>query len=66
MYTYSKNQTPRQYFEYVYDFIILKMSTVTIHYRSDFHTRKHLQIWFCFSVCGTILVSIGINIILLI
>jgi hypothetical protein len=66
MYTYSQNRTPWQYFEYVYDFIILKMSTVTIHYRGDFHTRKHLQIWFRFSVCGPILISIGISIVLLI
>jgi hypothetical protein len=39
MYTCSQNRTPRQYFEYAYDFIILKMNTVTIHYVSDFHTR---------------------------
>jgi hypothetical protein len=50
MYTYNQNRTPRQRFEYVYDFIILKMGTVTIHYQGDFHTRKRLQIWFRFSV----------------
>jgi hypothetical protein len=44
MYTYSRNRTLQQYFGYVYDFIILKMNTVTIHYLGDFHTRKHLQI----------------------
>jgi hypothetical protein len=44
MYTCSQNRTPRQCFEYVYDFIILKMSTITIHHLSDFHTRKRLQI----------------------
>jgi hypothetical protein len=31
MYTCSQNRTPRQCFEYVYDFIILKMNTITIH-----------------------------------
>jgi hypothetical protein len=36
MYTCSQNRTARQYFEYAYDFIILKMSTVTIHYFRDF------------------------------
>jgi hypothetical protein len=36
MYTCSQNRIPRQYFEYAYDFIILKMSTVTIHYFRDF------------------------------
>jgi hypothetical protein len=36
MYTCSQNRTPRQYFEYVYDFIILKMIMVTIHYLNDF------------------------------
>jgi hypothetical protein len=44
MYTYSQNGTPQQYFGYVYDFIILKMNTVTIHYLGDLHTRIHLQI----------------------
>jgi hypothetical protein len=44
MYTGNQNRTPRQYFKYVYDFIILKMSTITIHYRHDFHTRKCSQI----------------------
>jgi hypothetical protein len=37
-------------FEHVYDFIILKMITATIHHLSDFHTRKRLQIWYRFSV----------------
>jgi hypothetical protein len=41
---YSQNRTPRQRFEHVYDFIIIKMITVTIHHLSDFHTRKRLQI----------------------
>jgi hypothetical protein len=41
MYTCNQNRTPRQY---AYDFIILKMNTVTIHYRGDLHTRKRLQI----------------------
>jgi hypothetical protein len=50
MYTCSQNRTPRQYFDYVYEFIILKMNTVTIHHLSDFHTRKRLQICFRFSV----------------
>jgi hypothetical protein len=44
MYTGNQNRTPRQYFEYVYDFIILKVSTITIHYHRDFHTRKRSQI----------------------
>jgi hypothetical protein len=44
MYTCSQNRTARQCFKYVYDFIILKMNTVTIHYFDDFHTRKRLQI----------------------
>jgi hypothetical protein len=44
MYTGSQNRTPRQYFGYVYDFIILKMNTITIRYLGDFHTRKRLQI----------------------
>ena len=39
MYTCNRNQTPWHYFEYAYDFIILKMNTVTIQYFSDFHTR---------------------------
>jgi hypothetical protein len=38
-YTCSQKSNPRQYFENAYDFIIPKMSTVTIHYFSDFHTR---------------------------
>jgi hypothetical protein len=50
MYTYSQNRTPWQCFEYVYDFIILKISAVTIHHLGDFYTRKRLQIWFRFSV----------------
>jgi hypothetical protein len=50
MYTCNQNRTPRQCFEYVYDFIILKMNTVTIYYLGDLHTRKHLQISFRFSV----------------
>jgi hypothetical protein len=33
MYTCSQNRTPRQYYEYAYDF---KMSTITIHYFCDF------------------------------
>jgi hypothetical protein len=46
----------------MYDFIILKkMNTVTIHYLGDFHTRN---VYFTL-VCGTILVSIGISIMLL-
>jgi hypothetical protein len=57
MYMCSQNRTPRQYFRYVYDFIILKINTVTIHYLGDFHSRKRLQIEFRFSVCGTIIVS---------
>jgi hypothetical protein len=40
IYTCNQNRTPRQYFKYAYDFIILKMSTVTIHHLSDFHTRN--------------------------
>jgi hypothetical protein len=36
IYTCNQNQTPRQYFKYAYDFIILKMNTVAIHYRGDF------------------------------
>jgi hypothetical protein len=40
MYTCNQNRTLRQYFENAYDFIILKMSTVTIHYFSGFHTRN--------------------------
>jgi hypothetical protein len=36
MYTCSQNRTPRQCFEYVYDFLIFKMNTVNIHYLSDF------------------------------
>jgi hypothetical protein len=35
---------PRQYFENAYDFIVLKMNTVTSLYRGDFHTRIHLRI----------------------
>jgi hypothetical protein len=62
MYTCSQNQTPRQYFEYAYDFIMLKMNTVTIHYRGDFHTGN---VYFAL-VCGTILVSIDISVILVI
>jgi hypothetical protein len=57
MYTCSQNRTPRQCFEFVYNFIILEMNTATIHYRGDFHTRKRLHIEFRFSVCGTIIVS---------
>jgi hypothetical protein len=40
MYTGNQSRTPRQYFEHVYDFIILKMSTVTIHYFRGFRTRN--------------------------
>jgi hypothetical protein len=31
---------PATIFKYTYDFIILKMNTVTIHYVSDFHTKN--------------------------
>jgi hypothetical protein len=65
MYTCSQNRTPRQYFEYVYDFIILEMNTVTIHYLGDFHTRIRLQLNLALAH-GMILVSIDISIILLI
>jgi hypothetical protein len=44
MYAGSQNRTPRQRFENVHDFIILKMITVTIDYRGDFHTRKRIEI----------------------
>jgi hypothetical protein len=57
MYTCNQNRTPRQYFKYAYDFIILKMNTVTIHYLGDSHTRKRYRFAFHFSVCGTIIVS---------
>jgi hypothetical protein len=40
IHTDSQNRTPRHYFEYAYDFIILKLNTVTIHYFSGFHTRN--------------------------
>jgi hypothetical protein len=40
IYTCNQNRTPRHYFEHVYDFIILKMSTVTIHYFRGFRTRN--------------------------
>jgi hypothetical protein len=63
MYTCSQNRTPRQCFEYVHDFIILKMNTVTIHYLGDFHTRIRLQLNLALAH-AMILVSIGINIIL--
>jgi hypothetical protein len=56
MYRCSQNQSPRQYFEYAYDFIILKMNTVTIHYFRGIHT-KNVYIEFRFSVCETIMVS---------
>jgi hypothetical protein len=46
----------------VYDFIDFKMNIVTIHYLSDFHTRNA---YFAL-MCGTILVSIDISIILVI
>jgi hypothetical protein len=62
MYTCNQNRTPRQYFKYAYDFIILKMSMVTIHHLSDFHTGN---VYFTL-VCGTILVSIDISVILVI
>jgi hypothetical protein len=39
---------PATIFKYTYDFIILKMNTVTIHYVSDFHT-KNVIIKFRFS-----------------
>jgi hypothetical protein len=65
MYTYSQNRIPRQCFEYVYDFIILKMSIVTIHYLGDLHTRIRLQLNLTLAH-GMILVSIDISIILLI
>jgi hypothetical protein len=39
-YTCSQNRIPRQYLKNAYDFIVLKMNTVTGHYRSDFHTRN--------------------------
>jgi hypothetical protein len=54
MYTCSQNRTSRQCFEYVYDFIILKMNTVTIHHLGDFHTRKRLRFDFAL-VCGAII-----------
>ena len=57
IYTCNQNRTPRQYFKYAYDFIVLKMNTVTIHYFNDFHTRIVYGFEFCFSVCGTIMVS---------
>jgi hypothetical protein len=65
MYTCSQNRTPRQCFEYVYDFIILKMNTITIHYLGNFHTRIRLQLNLALAH-GMILVSIDISIILLI
>jgi hypothetical protein len=64
MFTCSQNQTPRQYFGYVYDFIILKMNIVTIHYLGDFHTRIRLKLNFALAH-RTIFDSIGISIILL-
>jgi hypothetical protein len=54
MYTYSQNRTPRHYFEYTYDFIILKMNAVTIHYFRDFHTRNVYGFVFAL-VCGAII-----------
>jgi hypothetical protein len=51
VYTCSQNRTPRQYFDCEFDFIILKMNTVTIHYFSDFHTRN---VYFAL-VCGAII-----------
>ena len=65
MYTCSQNRTPRQCFEYVYDFIILKMSTVTIHYLGDFILENVYILNFALAH-GMILVSIDISIILLI
>jgi hypothetical protein len=67
MYMCSQNQTPRQCFEYVYDFIILEISmyTVTSHYLGDFHTRIRLQLNLALAH-GMILISIDISIILLI
>jgi hypothetical protein len=60
MYTCSQNRTPRQCFEYVYDFIILKMIMITIHYLSDFHTRIRLQLKLALAH-GMILVSSDIS-----
>jgi hypothetical protein len=54
MYTCSQNRTPRQYFEYAYDFIILKMNTVTIHYRSVFILENVYRFDFAL-VCGAII-----------
>jgi hypothetical protein len=51
MYTCNQNRIPRQYFENAYDFIILKMSTITIHYLGDFHRFDFAL------VCGTIIVN---------
>jgi hypothetical protein len=62
IYTCNQNRIPRQYLECAYDFIILKMSTITIHHLSDFHTGN---VYFAL-VCGTILVSIDISVILVI
>jgi hypothetical protein len=56
MYTCSQNRTPRQYFEYAYNFIILKMSTITIHYFRDFILENVYKFDFAL-VCGIIIVS---------
>jgi hypothetical protein len=62
IYMCNQNQTLRQYLECAYDFIILKMNTVTIHHLSNFHTGN---VYFAL-VCGTVLVSIDISMILVI
>jgi hypothetical protein len=56
MYTCSQNRTPQQYFEYAYNFIILKMSIVTIHYFRDFILENVYKFDFAL-VCRIIIVS---------
>jgi hypothetical protein len=60
IYTCNQNRTPRQYFKNAYDFIILKISTVTIHYFSNFILEMFI-INFA-SVCRTIIVSSSLSI----
>jgi hypothetical protein len=59
MYTGNQNRTPRQYFEYVYDFIVLKMSTSLFTTTMIFIIENVHRFKFAL-VCRTILVSTGI------